>query len=169
MKCSPVRSVHPFPPVYNSESRILIVGTFPSVVSRQQNFYYGNPNNRFYRVLAALFDAGVPQTVAEKRQFLLDCHVAVYDVLASCVIQGSSDASIREARPNDFGPLFAGAPIACVYANGRTAHKLYEQYVGPAVYLPSTSPANAAYSLERLIRAWSVILSSLEPSGGSPS
>lgn len=161
MILQPERSEHPFAPVYDSSSRILIVGTFPSVISRQQNFYYGNPRNRFYRVLAALFGTHVPEGIEAKKRFLLRHHVAVYDVLESCVIRGSADASIRSARPNDFGPIFHAAPIACVYANGRTAHKLYEQYVGSAVYLPSTSPANASYSLERLVGAWAVILTCL--------
>lgn len=152
------RSVHPFAPVYNSASRILIVGTFPSVISRRQKFYYGNPNNRFYRVLAALLDDAVPEGVTEKKAFLLQHHIAVFDVLESCTIRGSADASIREAVPNDFSPIFAAADIAAVFANGRTAHRLCEQYVCPAVYLPSTSPANASFSLERLISAWSVIV-----------
>lgn len=161
MKAADEHPVHPFAPVYDAHSRILIVGTFPSVISRQVNFYYGNPRNRFYQVLAALTASPVPQSVAEKKQFLLDHRIAVYDVLESCTIRGSADASIREARPNSFAPIFAAAHIAGVFANGRTAHKLYEQYVGPAVYLPSTSPANASYSLERLTEAWSIILPDL--------
>ncbi|MBD5559576.1 MAG: DNA-deoxyinosine glycosylase [Clostridia bacterium] len=162
MKADPERNVHPFAPVFDSASRVLIVGTFPSVISRRRNFYYGNPRNRFYQVLAALFHAPVPGGVEAKKQFLLDHHIAVFDVLESCVIRGSSDASIREACPNDFSPIFNGAEIACTFANGRTAQQLCERYVTPAVYLPSTSPANASYSLERLIDAWSVIVPYLE-------
>ena len=158
MKAETAHNEHPFAPLYNEESRILIVGTFPSVISRQMNFYYGNPQNRFYRVLAALFHDIVPQSVPDKRQFLLQHRIAVFDVLESCSIRGSADATIRDAVPNDFSCIFQTADIACTFANGRTAHKLYEKYVGPAVYLPSTSPANASYSLERLIAAWQVIL-----------
>ena len=152
---------HPFEPVYDENSRILIVGSFPSVISRKQQFYYANPRNRFYRVLAELLNKDVPHDPVEMRHFLLDSHIAVFDALASCSIRGSSDASIRDAVPNDFSSIFDTAPIRAVYANGRTAHTAYEKYTGPAVYLPSTSPANAAYDMERLKEAWSVILPQL--------
>lgn len=152
---------HPFAPVYDENSRILIVGSFPSVISREQQFYYANPRNRFYRVLAELLEEPVPHHPEEMRHFLLKNHIAVFDALASCSIRGSSDASIRDAVPNDFSKIFASAPVRTVYANGRAAHTAYEKHIGPAVYLPSTSPANAAYDLERLKEAWSVILPDL--------
>lgn len=152
------RVEHPFAPVYNSQSRVLIVGTFPSVKSRQEKFYYANPHNRFYRVLAALFEVPVPES-SVRETFLLDHHVAVFDVLQSCFIHGSSDASIRRPEPNDFSPIFEGAQIRRVFANGRTAARYYEKYISSDVtYLPSTSPANASFSMERLVQAWSVIL-----------
>lgn len=153
---------HPFAPVFDERSRILIVGTYPSVVSRREMFYYANPRNRFYQVLSKLLGTGVPDA-KDRKDFLLRHHIAVYDVLESCRIQGSSDASIRSARPNDFSPIFAGASIGCVFANGRTALKYYEKYISSEVtYLPSTSPANAAFSLERLVSEWSVILPYLD-------
>lgn len=159
---------HPFEPVFDQNSRILIVGSFPSVLSRKLQFYYGNPRNRFYRVLAELLAQPVPTTPCQMRQFLLDNHIAVFDALASCSIHGSADASIRDAVPNDFRAIFSGAPIRAVYANGRAAHEAYEKHVGSAVYLPSTSPANAAYDLERLKEAWSVILPQLDQAGARP-
>ena len=152
------RVEHTFAPVYNSASRILIVGTMPSVQSRQHGFYYGNPRNRFYDVLCTLLGAEKPETVEQKRDLLLDCRIAVYDVLHSCEIHGSSDASIKDAVPNDFSPIFNAAHIKCVFANGKTAYRYYTGYIGKAVALPSTSPANAAWDLKRLADAWAVIL-----------
>lgn len=153
---------HPFPPVYDEGSRILILGSFPSVKSREQGFFYGHPQNRFWRVLAAVFADEVPGTVPDRRAFLLRHGVALWDVLAACEIEGSADASIRAAAPNDLGPILAAAPIRAVFANGQTAGKLYRTHIEPltgrpAVTLPSTSPANAAWSLERLIEAWQII------------
>ena len=153
--------VHPFPPLYDGGSRVLILGSFPSVKSREQRFFYGHPQNRFWRVLAAVFDCPVPQTVEEKKQMLLANGVALWDVIARCEITGSSDASIKNAVPNDLSQIFAAADIRAVYCNGATAYNLYQKYILPvtgreAVKLPSTSPANAAWTLERLIDAWSV-------------
>ena len=153
---------HPIPPVCDGNSRILILGSFPSVKSREQGFFYGHPQNRFWRVLAAVFADEVPGTVPDRRAFLLRHGVALWDVLASCEIEGSADASIRAAAPNDLGPILAAAPIRAVFANGQTAGKLYRTYLEPltgrpALVLPSTSPANAAWSLERLVEAWRVI------------
>ncbi len=154
--------VHPIAPVFDEGSRVLILGSFPSVKSREEGFFYGHPQNRFWRVLAAVFDARVPETAEEKRAFLLAHHIALWDVIASCEITGSSDASIRNAVPNDLSRLLAGAPIARIYVNGKTAERYYRRYQLPvtkreAVTLPSTSPANAAWSLERLVGAWRVI------------
>ena len=153
---------HPFPPLYDAASRILILGSFPSVKSREQQFFYGHPQNRFWRVTAAVFGCAVPQTVPEKQAFLHANHIALWDVVASCDIRGSADSSIRNVIPNDLTPILAGADIRAIFVNGSTAARYYTQYQMPllqreAVRLPSTSPANAAWSLERLIAAWSVI------------
>lgn len=150
---------HPFPPVFDENSRVLILGSFPSVKSREVSFYYGNPQNRFWRVLAALFGGDVPSTVEEKRAFLLANRVALWDVIASCDIVGSDDSSIKNAVPNDVKSLVAKTRVERVFTNGGTAHRLYrahlEREVGiEAAALPSTSPANASYSLMRLVEAW---------------
>lgn len=150
---------HPFPPVFDANSRVLILGSFPSVKSREVSFYYGNPQNRFWRVLAALFGGDVPSTVEEKRAFLLSHGIALWDVIASCDIVGSDDSSIKNALPNDVKSLVAKTRISRVFTNGGTANRLYrahlEREVGiEAAALPSTSPANASYSLMRLVEAW---------------
>ncbi|MGI6153135.1 MAG: DNA-deoxyinosine glycosylase [Christensenellaceae bacterium] len=155
--------IHTFEPVFDARSKILIVGTMPSVLSRQEQFYYGNPRNRFYDVLSALFKHKKPASAGEKKAFLLKHNIALYDVLAECEIKGSMDASIKNARPNDFSGIFAAAAIKRVYANGNTAYKYYKRFIGEDVTcLPSTSPANAAYSLERLIGEWAQILDAME-------
>ena len=153
---------HPFPPVWDTQSRILILGSFPSVLSRKNHFYYGNPQNRFWRVLATLYQCPIPQTVSEKRALLAHTHIALWDVIASCTLHGSSDASIRNAVPNDLSPLLHRAPIRAIFTNGATADTLYRRYLFAqtgilAVRLPSTSPANAAWSLQRLCDAWQII------------
>ena len=130
--------------------------------SREQKFFYGHPQNRFWRVTAAVFQDSIPQTTEEKRAFLLRNHLALWDVIASCEITGSSDSSIRNAVPNDLMPIVKGAPIRQIFVNGGTAAKYYEKYQQPilqraAVRLPSTSPANAAWSFERLVEAWKII------------
>ena len=130
--------------------------------SREQKFFYGHPQNRFWRVTAAVFQDSIPQTIEEKRAFLLRHHLALWDVIASCEITGSSDSSIRNVVPNDLKPILQGASIRQIFVNGGTAAKYYEKYQQPvlqrtAVRLPSTSPANAAWSLERLTEAWNVI------------
>ena len=153
---------HPISPVFDERSRVLILGSFPSVKSREQGFFYGHPQNRFWRVTAAVFDDVVPMTVPERRDFLLRHGIALWDVIAACEIVGSSDASIRNARVNDLSEILNGAPIERIFVNGKTAQRLYRRYAEPltgraAICLPSTSPANAAWSLERLIEAWRVI------------
>ncbi|MBC5688742.1 DNA-deoxyinosine glycosylase [Mediterraneibacter sp. NSJ-55] len=150
---------HEFSPVFNEQSRILILGTFPSVKSREQKFYYGHPQNRFWKVIARLVNAEVPLTIAEKKTLLLDNKIAVWDVIESCEITGSSDSSIKNVRPADLRMILERAPIQKIYANGSTAKKLYDRYslekTGKEIIgLPSTSPANAAYSLERLLEYW---------------
>ncbi|MBQ1391925.1 MAG: DNA-deoxyinosine glycosylase [Firmicutes bacterium] len=153
---------HPFPPHFRADSRILILGSFPSVKSREQGFFYGHPQNRFWQVTAAVFARPVPRTIQEKSRFLDECGIALWDVIASCEITGSQDSSIRSALPNDLTPILSSAPIEAIFVNGRTAEKLYQSYLFPvlgrkATYLPSTSPANAAWSLDKLIQAWQVI------------
>ena len=153
---------HPFPPLYNEDSRILILGSFPSVKSREQRFFYGHPQNRFWKVTAAVFDCAVPQTIEEKRQFLLEHGVALWDTIASCDIVGSSDSSIKNVVPNDLTPILEGAKIERIFVNGKTSEKYYNRYIRDkigreALCLPSTSPANAAWSVERLVEVWQVI------------
>ena len=153
---------HPFGPLFNESSRVLILGSFPSVKSREQNFFYGHPQNRFWRVIAAVFDQPVPPDIEEKKQLILTNGLALWDSIASCEITGSSDASIKNARANDIGIILDNCEIERIYCNGRKSHELYCKYIEPqtgrkAICLPSTSPANAQWTLERLIDAWSVI------------
>lgn len=158
---------HPFPAIYAPDSRILILGSFPSVKSREQMFFYGHPQNRFWRVMAALLGADVPQTVEEKRAFLLANHIALWDVIASCDIAGSSDASIRNAVPNDLTPILETASIRQIFTNGRNGPPAVPEIYLPAhrredTVLPSTSPANAARSLDALIDAWQPVREALK-------
>ncbi len=153
---------HPIQPIYDENSKILILGSFPSVKSRDQQFFYGHPQNRFWKVLAAVFDCPVPQTVDEKKELLLRNKIALWDVINSCEITGSADSSIKDAVPNDLGEIFAVADIKQIYVNGKTAEKYYnkymkERYGREAVCLPSTSPANASWTLERLVGAWRIM------------
>ena len=157
------RQNHEFPPVYDENSEILILGSFPSVKSREMQFFYGHPQNRFWKVMAQVLDEKVPQTIPEKKEMLLRHHIALWDVIASCEIIGSSDSSIRNAVPNDLTEILGRAAIETIVCNGGTSYRLYETYLREqtgmeAVKLPSTSPANAAFSLERLVKAWSVIV-----------
>lgn len=149
----------PFLPVYDANSRILVLGSFPSVKSREQGFYYGHPQNRFWKVLAGILQVKEPQSISDKKEMLLQHGIAVYDVIESCEIEGSSDSSIRNVTPADIHRLIAESKIEVVLTNGRMAGKLYKKYqaqdIGlPMVELPSTSPANAAFSLERLTQVW---------------
>ena len=153
---------HPFGPLYDESSRVLILGSFPSVKSREQNFFYGHPQNRFWKVVSAIFGQPVPQTIEEKKQLILGNGLALWDSIASCEITGSSDSSIRNARANDIRIILDSCNIERIYCNGRKSHELYKKYIEPqtgreAVCLPSTSPANAQWTLERLIEEWSVI------------
>ena len=155
--------VHSFEPVYDKASEILILGTLPSVKSRENNFYYGHKQNRFWKVLATLLKEPVPDTIEEKKAMLLTHHIAVWDVIQSCDIKGSSDSSIKNVQPTDIGMILEKTNITRIYANGNKAGQLYKRYQFPvtgreATVLPSTSPANAAWSLERLCEAWYVIL-----------
>lgn len=150
---------HPIKPIYDEHSRILILGSFPSVKSREEGFFYGHPQNRFWRVVAAVCKAETPVTVEEKKKFLLEHHIAVWDVIQSCDIVGSSDSSIKNVVANDLRIILECASIEKIFVNGKKAEQLYKKYIQPqiereAVCLPSTSPANAAWSLEKLIETW---------------
>lgn len=154
---------HGFPPVYDKNSRILILGSMPSVKSREVSFYYGHPQNRFWRVLSAVLGEEIPPDIPAKREILLRRGVALWDVIAECDITGSSDSSIRNVVPNDLSLIISAAHISAIFTNGSAATSIYKKYqlpqTGiPSVPLPSTSPANAAWSLDRLIKAWSVIV-----------
>ena len=153
---------HNIPPIYDKNSKILILGSFPSVKSREVQFFYGHPQNRFWRVTAALTGEETPVSIEQKRAMLLRNGIALWDVIASCEITGSSDSSIRSVVANELSPLLAVSRIRRVFTNGATADRLYRKYLLvktglPATRLPSTSPANAAWSLERLTAEWSVI------------
>lgn len=157
--------VHDLPPVYDNQARILILGSLPSVKSRGQ-FFYNHPQNRFWKVLAGVTGHTQLLTIEEKRQFLLEKHIALWDVIASCDIIGSSDSSIRKVVPNDIQRVLKHADIQHIYTNGQTAFRLYKKYLLPQtgiapVSLPSTSPANAAWTQDKLEAAWSVILADL--------
>lgn len=151
--------VHPIEPVYNEESEILILGSFPSVKSREQGFFYGHPQNRFWRVLAQCFEDTVPESIDDKKAFLIRHHIAVWDVIHSCDITGSSDSSIKNVVPNNLQDILSTANIRQIYVNGKKALQLYNRYTEPiikrnAICLPSTSPANAAWNMERLVNEW---------------
>lgn len=158
---------HEFDPVYDKNSKILILGTFPSVKSREMQFYYGHPQNRFWKLLARLTNWPQPTTIPEKKEMLLKNNIAIWDVIQSCEITGSSDSSIKNVIANDITQILSDSSISRIYANGKTAEKLYNKYVKPqtgidVIFLPSTSPANAAYSLDRLAVSWAKILEVLE-------
>lgn len=156
--------LHSIPPVFDEESNILILGSFPSVKSREEQFFYGHPQNRFWRVLAEVLGAPCPKTVDEKKGLLLEHRIALWDVIGACEITGSADTSIRNAVPNDLSVIFEAADIRSIYLNGKTAKQYYDRYLRDrfsreGICLPSTSPANAAWSLERLVEIWRVIRS----------
>lgn len=161
-----------FSPVYNDQSRILILGTYPSPKSREQGFYYGHPQNRFWKLLSLLLDCPTPETIPQKKQMLLSHHIAIWDVCDSCEIDGASDSTIRAVVPNDIRALVRDSNITAIYCNGAKAYELFLRHCGEipgiagitgiTVYkLPSTSPANAAFSLKRLAESWKVILSQI--------
>lgn len=156
------RVAHPIPPLYNKDSKILILGSFPSVKSREAQFFYHHPQNRFWKVISSVYQVPLPVTIEEKREMLLDLNLAVWDVIQSCEITGSSDSSIRNVIPNDISRILQEADIRTIISNGNTSYQLYMKYIFPvtgkeAVKLPSTSPANAANSLDRLVEAWTYI------------
>ena len=157
---------HPFDPVWDCESKILILGSFPSVKSREQMFFYGHPRNRFWTVVSTLLKVEEPVTTEEKRAMLLNNRIALWDVISSCDIYGSSDSSIKNAVPNDIGFIIKNSKIERIFTNGATADKLYKKYILPAtgieaMRLPSTSPANAAKSVDELVKEWAITVDSL--------
>lgn len=153
---------HTFEPIFDKNSEILVLGSFPSVKSRENNFYYAHPQNRFWRVVASVYSCPVPKNVEEKKNMLLSNKIAVWDVIKSCEITGSADSTIKSVIPNDLSEILSVADIKKIYANGKTAQSLYNKYIKKntgvdIISLPSTSPANAAYSLEKLIKEWKII------------
>lgn len=153
---------HTFKPVYDENSKVLILGSFPSVKSREQNFYYGHPRNRFWKVIANITNTDVPESIEDKKKMLLKNNIAIWDVIKSCSIKGSSDSSIKDVVVNDIAEVVRNSKIDRIFANGDKAFKLYKKYCKDIEIeiekLPSTSPANAAYSIDRLIDEWKVII-----------
>lgn len=153
---------HPFPPLFDENSRTLILGSFPSVKSRENMFFYGHPQNRFWKVISAIFNENLPENIEEKKLLVLKHNLALWDSIHSCTITGSSDSSIKDVVPNDISGIINGSKINRIFCNGALSHKMYMKYIFPntgleAHKLPSTSPANAAYSLGRLISEWGII------------
>lgn len=154
---------HPIPPLFSSTSNTLILGSFPSVKSREQEFFYGHKQNRFWKVISNVFAQPEPQTIDEKRAFILSNNLALWDVIASCEIVGSADNTIKNVTPNDISIILNNAPITRIFVNGKTAEKYFNTYIKPiihrsAITLPSTSPANATYSLNKLINEWQILV-----------
>lgn len=157
-----MKEYHLIEPIYDKDSKILILGSFPSVKSREANFFYHHPQNRFWRVLAAVYQDTVPEEIADKKAFLKRHQIALWDVIASCNIKGSSDSSISDVEVNDLNMIIANSSVKHIYTNGNLADKLYHRYFDaiidlPVTKLPSTSPANAAYSIDKLLIYWRVI------------
>ena len=153
---------HPIPPLYDVNSKVLILGSFPSVKSRENMFFYGHPQNKFWKVISTVIEADTPITVEEKSNFLYSNNIALWDVIASCDIVGSSDSSIKNVVANDLTEILKNASIKQIFVNGKTAEKYYNKYIRDkiereAVCLPSTSPANAGWSLERLVEVWKIV------------
>ena len=152
-------TLHTIPPLYDEKSKILILGSFPSVKSREEGFFYGHPQNRFWKMLSKVFDMPIPQDKDEKCKLLLSNNLALWDVIGSCEIVGSSDSSIKNAVPNDLSAILDTAKIEKIILNGKTAERYFNKYLRStvsvaAVCLPSTSPANAAWSLDDLVYVW---------------
>lgn len=150
---------HTFPPFYSGSSKILILGSFPSVKSREQGFYYGHSQNRFWKTIASVYSENVPQDIADKKALLERHNIALYDVIYSCDIIGSSDSSIRNVVPADIEDIVSSSCVKKILLNGKTAEKYFrkfqsEQLIDMISVMPSTSPANAAFSLEKLVQIW---------------
>lgn len=162
-----MRQIHTFQPIFDKNSKILILGSFPSVKSRETGFYYGHPRNRFWQVLADIFDDPLPQTVVDKQKMLIAHKIALWDVCSSCEIEGSADSSIHEVIPNDLNIILSAAKIEQIYTNGKTAEALFSKYCRKdcaicSICLPSTSPANAAWNIQKLISEWKIIAKECE-------
>ncbi|MDF2906448.1 MAG: mismatch-specific glycosylase [Herbinix sp.] len=156
------RVSHPIPPLYNEASKVLILGSFPSVKSREAQFFYHHPQNRFWKMISTVFNEPLPTNVEEKQELLLRNHIAVWDVIQSCEIVGSADSSIKNVIPNDVSKILSTARITGIITNGSTSHQLYMKHIFPitgikALKLPSTSPANATCSLDCLVKEWSIL------------
>ena len=156
------KQIHPFMPVYDRNAEILILGTFPSVKSRENKFYYGHPQNRFWKLLARIYQEETPKTIEEKTAFLRKHRIALWDVIRSCEIEGSADHTIEKASANDIPSLINETQIRIIYCNGKKAFELYRKFFKEPVdaevrCLPSTSPANAAWTMEKLISAWEIL------------
>ena len=154
--------VHPIPPLFNEESETLILGSFPSVKSREAAFFYGHPQNRFWSVLAKIFVVEKPVTVEDKKELILSNKLALWDVIAECEIEGSADSTITDVTTNDLSIILQNSNVKRIFVNGKTAEKYYNKYTYPktgikAICLPSTSPANAAWSVEKLVEKWKII------------
>lgn len=155
--------VHPIPPLFDENSETLILGSFPSVKSREAMFFYGHPQNRFWRLLALLCGEAPPRTIEEKKALALSHRLALWDSIHSCTVTGSSDSSIKDVVPNDLSVILRGSRVNRIFCNGALSHQLYQKYIYPqtgikAQKLPSTSPANAAFSMELLAEQWKIIL-----------
>jgi len=153
---------HPFDPVYNKDSKVLILGSFPSVKSREVNFYYGNKMNRFFKILAALFNENEPISIINRKEFLLRHKIAVWDTIKECDIVGSSDSSIKNVKVNDLSVILSNSNVKYIFTNGNKSFELYNKYIYPinnieAIKLPSSSPLNASYGLDRLIDEWKIV------------
>ena len=155
--------IHPIPPLFDKNSEKLILGSFPSIKSREAMFFYGHPQNRFWKLVALLFEEEPPVTVEEKKRLILSHRLALWDSIHSCEIIGSSDSSIKNVVPNDLGVILNNSNVTQIFCNGALSYKMYMKYIFPttgikAIKLPSTSPANAAYSMERLKNSWQIIV-----------
>lgn len=157
-----MKVLHNIPPEYDKNSKTLILGSFPSVKSREQEFFYGHGKNRFWKVLSTIFSDSEPVTIEEKKAFLKRHKIALWDVIYSCSITGSADSSIKDVVPNDLSAILSNSAVSKIFVNGKTAYKYYKKYIEnsicvPAICLPSTSPANAGIGLARLVEEWSII------------
>lgn len=156
-----MKTEYPFNPIYDENSKMLILGSFPSVKSREANFYYAHPQNRFWRIMARVCKQKPPVTVGQKRRFLLENNIALWDVIKSCDIEGSSDASICNVEVNDICDILKKTKIDAIYLNGKTTYKYFSKYVKNKInkeikitVLPSTSSANATFTFDRLLYNW---------------
>lgn len=158
-----MRVYHEFGPVYDSESKVLLLGSFPSIKSREEKFYYAHPQNRFWKVLSILFN----EEISDRRKFVLDKHIALWDSIESCEIDGSSDASIKNVIPNDIRLILDNSKVKYIFTLGKKSYEMYYKYIYKdvkidAILLPSTSPANATKSLDDLVNDFSIILEKLK-------